>query len=699
MPPQPRRVLLAGFIALSAAISGCTPASSTAASAPVHKRGTVQAARDGSSGVRVMQIVAHPDDDLYFMNPELQQSIDANDQLVSVYVTSGEAQGFNKIPGHKPPKPNVANYAGARRQGLRQAYAFMATGDTKAPWTRQVTTLPGGTAIEVDALSQHPGIRLVFLGVSQHSPSHGRTPGLDLRRLWEAPRAVTRTLVGTGSPVRASHEVTRAGLIDALVHLMDSYRPTLVRTMDPDPDMQVRDAKHRAHHDQRGYSDHPDHTAAALFTYAALDRYRAPHAVTAFRGYYNERWPQGLPAQIIRGKANVLNAYGGSPKGCDNEFGGCGDYDVGRDRSYGTGWLQRTSLRYPTAAPRLQPGADGRMTAFAVLGGQAAMWQETEPGGERWTAPKLLAGQGLLPGLTSSRTRDGRWQLFAERVVSLGAGAKDNRREIVTTEQTRPGGPFRAWVSLGVPDRDPEHGRRVGGPVVTRGADGTTWLFVRNWAKGVSVRSQRADGAWSNWADLGGAEVQEGLSAVTDAKGLVHVFGAGHHTVRHWVQRNPGGPFVLAPTGLPAPADPPTALARPDGSLLLAFRAAGTARLVLRTLPAGGGVWRAERVDLDSRGYGALALHSIPGGVLLAARNNDGGTSLATLGTGRAPQWSTVPGAVVGAASLATDSANRPVLAQLAPDATLHTHVIPEGHPVEQGDRRRGTSVDQAASR
>lgn len=626
-----------------------------------------------------MQILAHPDDDLYFMNPDLQQSIDANDQLVSVYVTSGEADGRNKVPGRKSSaKPNVADYAGARRQGLRQAYALMATGDTRAPWARQATALPDGTPIEVDVLSHRPGIRLIFLGVSQHS-SRGTTPNGDLRHLWETPHTVTPTLISTGSPVRASHQVTRAGLIDTLAYLMDSYRPTLVRTMDPDPDLQVHDAKHRAHHDQRGYSDHPDHTATALFTYAALDRYRAPHAVTAFRGYYNERWPQALPAQIVRGKANVLNAYGGSPKGCDNKAsGGCGDYDVGRDRSYGTGWLQRTSLRYPTAAPQLGQAPDGRLTAFAVLGGQAAMWQETEPGSGKWTAPKLLAGKGLLPGLTALLTKDGRRQLFAERVVSLGPGAKDNRREIVTTEQPRQGGPFPAWSSLGAPDHDPERARRVGGPVVTRGADGTTWLFARNWAKGVSVRTQRADGIWSDWRDLGGAEVQEGLSAVTDAKGAVHVFGAGHRTVCHWAQQKPGGPFVLVPTGLPAPADPPTALARPDGSLLLAFREARTARPLVRTLPANGDRWRDERVNLGSRGYGPLALQPIPGGVLLAARDNDGSTSLARLGTGRLPRWNTVPGAVVGAASLATDSANRPVLARLAPDATLHTQAVPE---------------------
>ncbi|MEU4351892.1 PIG-L family deacetylase [Streptomyces sp. NPDC023838] len=700
MPLQPaRRAFVASLIALAAAISACTPASSTLASSPVRQRGPVQAVRDGSSGARVMQVVAHPDDDLYFMNPDLQQSIDANDQLVSVYVTSGEAQGFNKLPGRKPSQPNVTDYAGARRQGLRQAYALMATGDTKAPWTRQASALPDGTSVEVDALSGRPGIRLVFLGVSQHYAAPGTIADLDLRHLWEDPRAVTRTLAGTGSPVRTSHQVTRAGLIDALVHLMDSYRPTLVRTMDPDPDMQVRDAKHRAHHDQRGYSDHPDHTAVALFTYAALDRYRAPHAVTAFRGYYNERWPQALPPRIVREKADVLNAYGGSPRGCDvKAFGGCGDYDVGRDRSYGTGWLQRTSLRYPTAAPQVRQDADGRLTAFAVLNGQAAMWQETARGSGQWTAPELLPGKGLVPGLTASPKPDGRWQLFAERIAALGPGATDNRREIVTTEQTRRGGPFGAWVSLGAPDRDPEHSRRVGGPVVTRGADGTIWLFARNWAKGVSFRSERADGTWSDWSDLGGAEVQEGLSVVTDAQGIVHVFGAGHDTVRHWAQRVPGGPFAVVPTGLPAPADPPAALARPDGSLVLAFREAGSARLLVRTLPAGGGAWLDEKIDLDSRGYGTLALGLVPGGVLLAVRDNDGGTGVAALGTGRAPRWSTVPGAVVGAASLATDSGDRPVLALLAPDATLHVRAVSEVKPAEQGDPRDLQRTTEAAS-
>ncbi|WP_030677633.1 PIG-L family deacetylase [Streptomyces rimosus] len=672
-----RRAVALGLAALTVAGCGGRAERPRTGAAPAGKRGAVAAADDGSSGARVLQIVAHPDDDLYFMNPDLQQSIDANDQLATVYLNGGESNGRNKIPGSgTAPKADTAAYSGARRQGLRQAYALMATGRPDARWDVKVTRLPDGTSIETDTLADHPGLQLVFLGVRQHDRAGtGRSRGLP--DLWADPSMITSTLVSTGSPVRDSHPVTRASLIDALVHLLEQYRPTLVRTMDPDPDMQVHDGKHRHHHDQSGYSDHPDHTAAALFTYAALARYRSrrgssPHLVTAYRGYYNERWPDNLPKQLIKAKADVLNAYGGHPDSC-GFAAGCGDYDVGQDRSYGPGWLQRTTLRHPAAGPQARPASDGRLTAFAVLGDQAAMWQETARGSGKWTAPKLLGGDGLLPGLTASLTGDGRWQLFAERIAALGPKGQDNRREIVMAQQARGGGPFGAWTSLGNPESDPDHGRRVGGPVVAR-ADGTTYLFVRTWAKGVAVR-RHTDGGWDGWTDLGGAEVQEGLSAVTDSRGRVHLFGAGHDTVHHWAQQRPGGDFTLVPTGLPAPADPPTALARPDGTVMLAYREATSVRPLVHVLPAGGGTWRDEKVGLRARGYGTLTLHPVRDGVLLAVRNNSGSTSLATLGTRKAPRWSTVDGRFVGSLCL-TGSDARPVLVRMAPDATLNSAVV-----------------------
>ncbi|MCX4527147.1 MULTISPECIES: PIG-L family deacetylase [unclassified Streptomyces] len=695
-PPRPtRRAVIAGLIvaASAAATAGCTSDAKPRTKAthePSPKvtatgREAVTRAQDGTSGARVMQIVAHPDDDLYFINPEVRQSIQDNDLVVSVYVTSGESGGVNKIPGSKtPPKPDIPGYAGSRRQGLRQAYALMATKNAHAPWEVKVQTLPDGTQIEVDVLVDHPGVRLVFLGVGQHGP---RVRGVSnaLPRMWADPEASTSTLIATGSPVTATHEVTREGLIANLAALLDEYKPTLVRTLDPDPDMQAHDSKHRPHHDQPGYSDHPDHTATALFTYAALERYKGPgdgrsYAVMSYRGYYNERWPDNLPPQIVNNKAEALNAYGGSPDSCQF-VAGCGDYDVARNRSKGTGWLQRTSQRQSTAAPRIQQAPDGRLTAFGVLGGQAAMWQESAPGSGKWGKPTMLGGDGLLPGLAAVLTKDGRWQLYSQRVAGLGPGARENLRELVMAEQQKSGGPFGAWSSLGNPEKDPEHGRRVGAPVVAIAGNGTVHLFARNWSKGVSTRSRVGDGAWSGWRDLGGADVQEGLTATTDTQGRVHLLAAGHDTVHHWTHDRPEQELAPVRTGLPAPADPPTVLARPDGSLLLVFRQQKTARPQAYGRRVDGGDWTDHKLDLAGRGYGPLALHPVREGVLLAARNNEGGTSLATLETSETPRWSSIKGATVGQVSLASDSADRPVLARLAPDATLTTVRIPQnGH-------------------
>lgn len=682
--PPTRRTVVTGLLALAAA--GCTSGpdgKKHPSEAPVPGRASVAPAKDGMSGARIMQIVAHPDDDLYFMNPELQQSINDNDRLVSVYVNCGESSGVNKVPGaKKPPEPDVPGYAGARRQGLRQAYALMATGKDQAPWKVGTKTLQDGTLVEVDTLEGHSGVQLVFLGVRQHSVG-GANQDNALPVLWSDPTASTSTLVSTGSPVTASHEVTRESLIANLAALLNEHKPTLVRTLDPDPDSQVHDSKNRPHHDQPGYSDHPDHTAAALFAYAALERYEGPgegrsHSVVSYRGYYNERWPDNLPPQLQRAKADVLNAYGGSPDRCDFEAG-CGDYDVGQDRSYGPGWLQRTSQRQPTAAPRIQEAPDGRLTAFCVLGGQAAMWQESQPGSGSWGEPALLGGDGLLPGLSALLTEDGRWQLYAPRVAGLGAKAPENLRELVMAEQRKTGGPFGAWTSLGNPEKDPERGRRTGAPVVAVAGDGTVHLFARNWSKGVSTRLRRnGDSTWSNWRDLGGAEVQEGLTAATDAKGRVHLLAAGHDTVHHWTHEQPGQELAPVPTGLPAPADPPTVLARPDGSLLLVFRQPKTARPQLHRRPADGVTWTDGKLDLAGRGYGPLTLHPLRDGVLVAARNNDGSTSLATVETSATPRWSSIKGAVVGQAALASDSAGRPFLTRLAPDATLVTSPVPQ---------------------
>ncbi|MFJ7207418.1 PIG-L family deacetylase, partial [Streptomyces sp. NPDC098789] len=90
----------------------------------------------------VLQIVAHPDDDLFFMNPDLSRSLLSGRKVTTTYLTSGEADGKNEAVGpsfNDPAQPaDRAHYAEARQNGIRSAYAQMATGDRTSAWKRTV---------------------------------------------------------------------------------------------------------------------------------------------------------------------------------------------------------------------------------------------------------------------------------------------------------------------------------------------------------------------------------------------------------------------------------------------------------------------------------------------------------------------------------------------------------------------------------
>lgn len=49
----------------------------------------------------VMQVVAHPDDDLFFINPDVSAAIDAQVAVVTVYVTAGQLTGNGSTDGQR----------------------------------------------------------------------------------------------------------------------------------------------------------------------------------------------------------------------------------------------------------------------------------------------------------------------------------------------------------------------------------------------------------------------------------------------------------------------------------------------------------------------------------------------------------------------------------------------------------------------
>ncbi|MFJ2738989.1 PIG-L family deacetylase [Streptomyces sp. NPDC087440] len=578
----PRRILLAAAAGLP--LAACTvpspPRRRDPGPDPAPGRPIAHAGRS-----LLLQMLAHPDDDLYFMNPDTRRLLEAGTPVVSVYVTAGEADGINHAQGHPRPASDKNAYVSARQQGLRQAYATLLGLPRFTPWERTVLDLRGGKRAELDTLA-HDGkqVRLVFLNVSVTS-SRNRP---SLPALWGDRGMRQRTMVADNSPLKEPGSYDYDELVDALTGLLDQYRPTVVQTLDPDPDIQHSPARVRTKNsEQPGYSDHRDHTAVACFSWAALIRWVAEKSAngeplprfttTAFRAYYNRHWPKNLPASIVREKAEPLFVYGGNPDWDCGNPAGCGDYGVGFGRPLKNpkGWMRSTNYRYP--GPQLV--IEGTQAAYGVVGLRLVRWAASGVG---WGAPEDLGGGPLAPGLGQAVTKDGGQLLFAVRIASLVGHGGANRREVVQYDG-------RAWTSLGNPERHPDRGRRIGVPVAVTSGDGSVHLFVRNAAKSVSTRVRDARGSWGPWRALGGPNgdgmgdgdgIQDGLSAAVDGRGLVHLFAAARTSVRHWAQPSPGAPLALRPPAMPAPGTPPQAFARPDGSLGVAYRAPHSPALV-----------------------------------------------------------------------------------------------------------------------
>ncbi|MCC3766239.1 PIG-L family deacetylase [Streptomyces sp. UNOC14_S4] len=678
--------LAAGTVALAAGCSDSGGGGKAAKASPRPIRAVDPHATQSFAGVKnplLLQVMAHPDDDLFFMNPDAQHLVDAGVPVVSVYVTAGEAVGQNWIDGMPKAKPDKAAYSSARHQGLRQAYAQMLGLDKFTGWKKSVLDLGGGIKAETNELANGDRrAQLVFLNIAMLSKHDMRLP-----LLWERPDAEMQSMVAKDSPCTTVCAYTHGTLVDTLAGIMDRFRPTVVHTMDPDPDYQVHDATHPKDNDYGACSDHRDHTPTALFTWKAMSQWVAdatqrdghpPRFVTtSFRGYYNQRWPHNLPPEVVEAKHRLVEAYGGDPKwSCDNAAG-CGDYGQGGDRPMKNrkGWIRSTHYRYEgaTAAPGTDKG--GRLEAYGVLGLQAVRWQETSAGSGRWGEPQNLGGGPLAPALASVRDAAGRGLLFGLRFSALAGQGEPDTREIVVLEQKTPDGAFKDWQKLGNPEHKPDRGRRVGMPAAIATPDGRVHLFVRNAGKGVSSRVREPDGKWGKWQSLHGQEIQDGLTVTLDGDKRVHVFGTGRDTVHHWSQEKPGDPVRAMPLkGLPQPGGLPGATLGPDGRLAVVYRTPeAAAPSVYRFKPGSDDVDTSELKSFD--GYGPLDAHTLAvrGGndtVMVLGRAIDGKVQVVDASSGDAsPQVSPDSYRAVGTAAVLTDAGHQLCVVGVAPDA------------------------------
>jgi LmbE family N-acetylglucosaminyl deacetylase len=552
-----------------------------------------------STGPVSMQVVAHQDDDLLFMNPDLGDDIRSGRSVVTVYLTSGESNA-----------PDPAAYAAQRQLGVRAAYAAMA--GVTDEWQGSAVRIDADHYVEQYSLAARPGVKLIFVNLPEdHGGSHA------LKRLWsdrsESVRAAT--LVPRGSLVPRSYRYTRYGLVDMLQTLMARFRPTVVRTQDANPDTSYP-------HWQPFY-DHPDHLMTARFTGEAADLYRRSALQPVFvevnyRDYNVERAPVNLDAAQQQDKLDDFAKYR------------VHDPLVGNQQSY-SDWPRRMYHRWPRGVSWV--GRDDQLRAYAVRAGQVTQWTRR---GLSWEATDLPSPGGpLAPALSVTKGRDG---LFV-------CGRRTDEDTVMCWQGGR-------WLSLG----SPAPGQDVGSPLAVSTSDGPVSVFVRNSGGGVSQAAPGVDGKWGPWVDLGGADVQDGLAAFAGPDG-VELYASTTTKVLRWhgswdtafpsvvpaagpvalrdhvvyrvadtgevaiSRRGPSGwtPPVLHPG--PGGSGQVAAVER-DGLLTLVGRDAAGKVAVARETPTGLGPWTARAADtvdyptVIADGAGVLALAIGPDGQL-----------------------------------------------------------------------------------
>lgn len=300
-----------------------------------------------------MQVVAHPGDDLRFMNPDIAQTIAAGNPVVTVYLGAGQRWGTGATWPEK---------ARDRQRKAMAAYARMA-GVTDA-WDYKIVKLRG-RVVERYILTAKPQVKLFFFNLREG----------DLQAIWRYQNL--RVVVPQGSRIKRQRFSHRR-IVQVLTSLMNTYGPTVIRMQDESPG--------KIHNDDR--------VTAAKFTSDAMLDYDGRYVTQTYRDANVALVSPNLSKDQAKAKADILSAFGIT----DSPYA---DRQVERWPGNG-GW-----------AGRLQ---DGRVAVFAVVSGQPEVsWQR--PGGGFTGPFRLPhTGRALAPGLSVVSRKDGRLELFAHRL-------------------------------------------------------------------------------------------------------------------------------------------------------------------------------------------------------------------------------------------------------------------------------------------
>jgi hypothetical protein len=295
-----RRLLLTGLVVAVTVVVGLPGAADSATSASSRLNDGPKCDR------RIFNVVAHADDDLLFLSPDLLHSIRSGDCVKTIYLTADDAgDGVERML--------------EKEAGGRSAYAWMK--GVADSWTEEVTDhtvhwFLGDGPVEIVSLRLPDG-------------GHGSgNPEQPLEGPYDQPgyaihehQTIAKLWLGEIheiSNITATASFTFDELVHTLLGEMADFRPTEIRTQDK----------------RSSEGDHPDHACGALFAWEAIQHYANAHKLTEYRDYNIEDEPENLTEQDSLDKSKAFFTYAA------HDYEVCQNQEQCEGTPYGR-WLHR----------------------------------------------------------------------------------------------------------------------------------------------------------------------------------------------------------------------------------------------------------------------------------------------------------------------------------------------------------------------
>jgi len=493
--PWSARMLLA-CAALGAANASNAAGATQAAKAAASPAGPTLAQ---CHGIKDLAFVAHLDDDLLFMNPDIAANIEAGGCVRVVYLTAserGEGEG----------------YMLGRERGVRAAYSYMAG---QADDWKEDTAVVDGYHLARFTLTGNPRVQLWHMRLKDPWLGTGWGSLTPLSQAESEPGHAAETL----GPYPESY--TRDDLVAVIARIIRDYRPTTVRRLDdtiavPYTKLCWRCAGH----------GHPDHIASARLVRDAMARVPGNYAETGYVDYPSQEHEANLADAEAASKTETFRRYAwndyrycAGPQGCQEPAGPA------------AAWVRRAYYVSPhDAAPGLFADPRSGLTVFAAGEANDAvnLWNNRS---RRWST---LGGRTAGPLVS-----------FAYPDATAGIFARDTLGGLWANKQNADG-TWRGWQTMAGPrfSRVPATSSQGATAAVAMANDGLYY-----WSEPAGL-----DGAWAPWRPLPGLAGATGSAAVAvDARDRLVVF-ASRENGRLYATVRQGADGWTPWRAIPAPA-------------------------------------------------------------------------------------------------------------------------------------------------